>query len=365
MRFSPRLFFLGLMVLACVLAGSRGADQREKFSGPIVVRESLPALTSQLVAPHAMVGTAVQTDLKSFQKAAIAYALGKQQQSAFKLGPNESINYWDLQKKLSAPIEKRRKDYRDWLDKTNPFDDRKLWDEFIQKEDAAVYQLFRRHLANGEHCEARIYYGWIVNKPLEKQAAREVYAVYIRSYEAALEQLREFEKDQVAMTWACKSFDGKSTQALRLVSEGVRPQSQETARQLYADKDTSTTWPSFPTVALTFHLSDGTDGSWQNFVLYEIRHYDRTASDRLREGLDWMTGRWGGPYENLLQTKGLPAALDAFGANLEVEAEVGRIRFKDRATKVGFSLTRTPSGTVYMISRSHFLQRCTPVPERK
>lgn len=304
-----------------------------------------------------------QVDLKAFQKAAVAYGLEKQQKSAYKLGPNESMNYRDLYKKLSGPIEQRRREFRDYLDKNPQLDSTKLYQEFTDQEDAGLYNLFRENLAAGHHCEAHIYYGWIVGKDLQNKAAREVYQVYIRSYETALAEYRAFEKEQVKLSWSCKSLDGKTTQKLRLVSEGVRPQSEGTAKNLYADKDTSTTWPSFPTVVLTFKLSDGTDAYYQNFMQREIRHYDRTPGDRLKEGLDWLTGRWGGPYEDLLRTKGLAAAVDAFAANLEVDATTYSISFKDRATKVAFELVRTTDGTVYIIRRSNFLLRCSPVDE--
>lgn len=304
-------------------------------------------------------------DMAAFRKAAIAHVMAERQRGAFMFTPNESITFGDLRKKLSDPIEKRRYAYREWLDKNSQLDTRKLWDAFIKKDDEAVYKQFRAHLVVGEHSEAFIHYGWIVDKPLKTKAIREVYQVYIRSYETALQQYREAEKEQTALAWSCKSLDGKSVTKLRLVSEGVRPYSEETAKRLYADKDSSTVWPSFPGVALTFRLSDGTDGAWQNFMIYDIRHYDRTASDRMRQGLEWMIGGWGGSYDEVLKTKGIAAALAVFDANLEITSEKGSISFKDRETKVGFELIRTPSGLVYIIKRSHFLQRCTIAPEKK
>jgi hypothetical protein len=43
--------------------------------------------------------------------------------------------------------------------------------------------------------------------------------------------------------------------------------------------------PEFPTLRITFGLSDGS-GSSNNFVEYDIRHYDRTPGDSMRENLD-------------------------------------------------------------------------------
>lgn len=333
--------------------------------------ENSPRAREAAVSPFAdsaMTGggaEAQSADLRAFRKAAVARALAKQQRSSFLFTPNEAMTYGDLRKKLSDPIEKRRTDFRAWLDKNPSLDTRKLWDEFVRQEDAALYQKFRANLASGEHCEAHIYYGWITTKPVATLAIREAYRAYIRSYEKALEEFRTAEKEQIALHWSCKSLDGNSIHKLRLVSEGVRPQSLEHARQLYAEKESTTVWPYFPTVALTFRLSDGTDGAWQNFVLYDIRHYDRTASDRVRQGLEWMIGGWGGSYDETLKTKGVAAALAVFDANLEITTETGAIHFKDRETKVGFDLIRTKGGMVYITKRSHFLLRCTPIPQKK
>ena len=44
---------------------------------------------------------------------------------------------------------------------------------------------------------------------------------------------------------------------------------------------------------MLFGLSDDSESGWNNFILADIRHFDRTTGDNLRIGLDWMTGNWG------------------------------------------------------------------------
>ena len=312
--------------------------------------ENVPELT----------GAVTQDAYQVFQKSAIAYAISKQKHSKFKLTPNESMNFWDLRKKLSEPIEKRRRDYREYLDKNPSLDSRKLWDEFIAREDQAIYALCRRHLDVGEHCEATIYAGWITGKELEKKTYREVYDVYIRSYENGLEACKMVEKAFVAMNWSCKSFDGKTTETIHLVSEGVRPQSPSIAANLYADRNKSTVWPSFPTIAFTYRLPGEPAGLWQNFLTFEIRHYDRTPGDRIVEGVNWMTSERRGFYGKILEAKGQTAALAAFADNLQVDASPGSISFTDWETTCFMSLTRTNDGMIYSIMRREFRKRCNP-----
>lgn len=320
--------------------------------------------TTRLVAAGlvvALIGLPVgvaQDDFQAYQKGAVAYAISKQKQSKFKLTPNESMSFWDLKKKLSQPIEKRRSDYREWLRQNPQLDSTKLWNDFILNEDEVNYGWFRKHLDAGEHCEAKIYSAWISTPGWEKRTYREAYDAYIQSYEQALETCKMVEKAFVAMTWSCKSVDGKTTQTMKLISEGVRPQSTGTASSLYADRNRSTVWPSFPTVAFTYRLPDEPVGLWRNFMLYDIRHYDRTASDRLKEGLNWLTSGRGTVYDKILREKGVQAAVAAFADKLLVDSSPNSISFTDWETTGFFSLHRTKAGLIYTTARREFRERC-------
>jgi hypothetical protein len=138
--------------------------------------------------------------------------------------------------------------------------------------------------------------------------------------------------------------------------------------ELQAGPQGDSDWPEFPVLRVTFDLSDGSEPSWNNFLILEIRHYDRTTGDQLRYAVEHMAGRWGmfeGTYEYILPREGLEAAKKAFRDNLSVESGPHHIEFHDAGTHHGFALYRTRFGTVRIDKAWCFRRRCKTVTGAK
>jgi hypothetical protein len=166
------------------------------------------------------------TNYKAFQKWAVEYGLSRQKASKFRLDEQESMNYWDLQKKVRKPWTDRHQAFANALDKLNlsiaERDQRLL--AFKRQEDAAMMKEFQQYLSNGRLSEANIYYGMLWLKEDQKKASRDAYDVCIRSFEIGQKNLDDLVRELTPIRWKCKSRDGKTTSECRVVTKGVTPE---------------------------------------------------------------------------------------------------------------------------------------------
>jgi hypothetical protein len=303
-----------------------------------------------------------EDQLKAFQSWAVEYAIGQQKASKFQLTPYEEMKYPDLVKLLRSPWEEKHTALSNQIDIGSDSGE-EIWNQTMTEDDQSLMQLFRENLYSGHHCEAFIYHHLLYFEANQMTAAREAYQVYIKGYENLKSQMEEFVAAEAVKTYDCLPYNGSLTPSrLHLTTEGVEEQDPDDVAPLYAGPEVPFDWPYFPVLQVTFELSDGSELPWENFVQADVRYWDRTVGDAMRNRLEWMVGRWG-VYENILEKDGLEAAKVAFRDNLSIESDTYFIEFRDSGTQNGVAIYRTEYGAMQMIKRRNFISRCTPVVE--
>jgi hypothetical protein len=301
-----------------------------------------------------------EDQLKAFHNWAIEYAIKQQNESQYKLTDYENMDFYDLDKLLRKPWEDKRMTLRNQLENLSNSEAEKIWNQTMTDDDEQLMQLFRENLHNGNHCEAWIYHKLLYFKPNQMTAAQEAFEVYIKGYEQLRSQLETFVAEETAKPYYCQPYKGSSKSSLIYpVSEGVQIEYPDAVTRLYSGPKSPSDWPFFPVMRVNFGLSDGSESPWNDFIIADIRHYDRTNGHSLRNCLDWMIDGWG-VYERILNEKGLEAAKEAVRNNLSIESDANFIEFRDNNTQNGVALYETNYGTVQMIKRKNFHSRCTP-----
>jgi hypothetical protein len=306
-----------------------------------------------------------EDQLAAFHNWAVEYAFEQQRESQYQLTDYENMGFGNLSKLLRKPWEDKRIALRNQLNENvlDSVDGEQIWNQTMADDDEQLMQLFRDNLQNGNHCEAWIYHHLLYFEPNRMAAAREAFDVYVKGYEKLKSQLETFVAEETAKPYGCLPYKGSSiSSTIYPVTEGVQIEDPDDVTRLYSGPNSPFDWPDFPVMRVNFGLSDGSESPWNNFITADIRHYDRTNGDSLRNRLGWMVGGWG-VYERILKENGLESAKEAFRKNLSIESDANFIEFRDNGTQNGVALYETVYGTVQMIKRKNYYSRCTPLNE--
>jgi len=300
----------------------------------------------------------------AFHKWAVEYAIEQQRASQYKLTDYEDMNLRELYELLSKPWYEKHNALHDQLSEnvSNSDEADKIWEQTMADDDELLMQLFRENLHNGHHTEARIYRGLLYFDANEMAAAQEAFEVYIKGYEHMKSQLETFAAEEAVRPYHCLAYNGSSIPSdIYPVSEGVKEEIPSDVTRLYSGPQGPDDWPYFPVMRVNFGLTDGSESPSDNFIKADIRHYDRTDGQSLRNCLDWMFG-WGRRvYGKILDENGLESAKEAFRNNLSIESGANFIEFRDNGTQCGVAFYDTKYGTVQMTKHRNFYRRCTPV----
>lgn len=299
----------------------------------------------------------------AFHKWAVEYAIEQQRASQYKLTDYEEMNLSQLSDLLEKPWVDKHMALRDKLseDVSNSDEADRIWEQTMEADDELLMQLFRENLHNGSHTEAWIYHGLLYSKDNKIAAVQEAFELYIKGYEHMKSQLETFAAEEAVRPYHCLDCNGSLIASdIFPVSKGVKEEIPDDVTRLYSGPQSPYDWPYFPVMQVNFGLTDGSESPWDNFIKADIRHYDRTTGQSLRNCLDWMVGSGWGIYDSILEKNGVESAKEAFRNNLSIESGANFIEIRDNGTQCGVALYETEYGTVQMTKHKNFYRRCTP-----
>jgi hypothetical protein len=300
---------------------------------------------------------------ESFKKWAVDYAIQQQKASEFQLTPYEEMDHGELRNLIE----------KEWMEKWNQICPKnptlEEQEQAIKEYNAALMPFFRESLSNGHHSEAWNYFSLLRRGEEDASllaASREAYDAYIDGYGFVKLYLGEIAvAELIAVPYDCPSLDGKNTSTeVHLTTEGVKLRDPDAVTELYAGPVDPRDWPTFPALQATFGLSDGSDSplTWNNFVEFDIRHFDRTPGDSMRDRLDWLVRS--GSYESIINEEGLEAAEEAFRDNFSISyVAEDRIGFEDSSSNVMVDFQLTDYGMIQIDGKFDCYNRCTAIAQ--